>query len=456
MGSQFAVSTKLLVGASMTCLVIYFPLVYGQSFDPVINLSNVTHGADCQSIKVSGNNVFVAWSDHNIGGGDILFRKSADGGKNFGITQDLSASTDSSSCPKITVSDSNLYIVWNEGSDSGTYDVYFRKSSDAGENFGPIKNLSHNDGDSSGPNIAALGMRVYVVWNDDTLPPENFLTFFTRSPDTGTSFGPVKNLIKAPIEEAHDAQVAVSGHTVYVIWTGHGDHGDRNQVYMRISNDGGNNFGSTKNLSNDNFNSGRPSLKASGNNLYIVWQSDQQVGNGEILFRKSTNKGSTFGSPINISNNPSHSLDPIITNNGDTVYIVWIDGSDSNSDILFRRSINKGTNFDPLKNLSNNPGTSSEPFLTKDGNNVQVSWQDTFFGNDEILIRSSTDLGKNFNPTVDVSKSMSKSLLPKAAGANGIVYLTWIEQSPNSDDLLFTKSTTLSAQGKGDMVLPLS
>ena len=453
MDRQFSLCTKFLIGASMVSLAMSLPTVFGQSFEPSLNLTSVTHGANCQSIKVSGNNVYVAWSDHTIGAGDILFRRSVDGGANFGITQDLSASAGHAACPKIAVTGNNVYVVWNEASDSGTFDVFFRKSDNGGQTFSSVKNISHNSGDSSFPSIASLGMRVYVAWDDDTLPGD-FMTFFTRSRDSGTSFGGVKNLVNPPIEEALNAQVAVSGHTVYVVWTGNA--GDLNQVYMRVSTDGGNNFGSTKNLSNSKTDSGRASLKASGNNVYVAWQSEVQVGNEDIIFRKSTNKGSTFDSPANISNNPSRSLDPIITNSGNTVYIVWTDGPDPNSDILFRRSVNKGATFDPLKNLSNNLGRSFEPFLTKDGNNVQVSWQDTSFGNDEILIRSSTDLGKNFNPAVDVSNSMSKSVLPKAAGANGIVYLTWIEQTPNSDDLLFTKSTTLSAQGKGDIVLPLS
>jgi hypothetical protein len=77
--------------------------------------------------------------------------------------------------------------------------------------------------------------------------------------------------------------------------------------------------------------------------------------------------------------------------------------------------------------------------------------------NDEIFIRSNGDSGKNFHPTVDISNSMSKSLLPKAASSNGIIYESWIEQTPNSDDLLFTKSSSsLSAQGRGDIVIPLS
>lgn len=242
MGNQSAIWSTVLIGVSIMCLLAYFPPVYGQSFENVITLSDRNHGAACQGIKTSGNNIYVAWSD----GEDMVFRRSTDGGNNFGSITVLSTSPGSTSaCPMIALTGDNIFIVWNEANENGNFEVYFSKSSNAGANFSPVKNLSHNSGDSSFPNIASAGMRVYVVWDDDTLPGD-FMAFFTRSPDSGTSFGPVKNLVKPPINEALNARVAVSGHTVYVIWTGNA--GGLNQVYMRISNDGGNNFGSTKPL----------------------------------------------------------------------------------------------------------------------------------------------------------------------------------------------------------------
>ena len=84
----------------------------------------------------------------------------------------------------IALTGDNIFIVWNEANENGNFEVYFSKSSNAGANFSPVKNLSHNSGDSSFPNIASAGMRVYVVWDDDTLPGD-FMAFFTRSPDSG-------------------------------------------------------------------------------------------------------------------------------------------------------------------------------------------------------------------------------------------------------------------------------
>jgi hypothetical protein len=439
---------RLLVCVSLISSFLFLPIsittpVFGQSFGPVTNLSNTTHGAECQSIKVSNNNVYAAWADGNIGGGDILFRRSTDGGNTFSNVIDLSDMTaDQANCPRIAVSGNNVYVVWHEVSISGSFDVFFRKSSNGGLSFDSIKNLSHNKGDSSFPQIASAGNRVYVVWDDDT--PPDFMTFFTRSRDSGTSFGPVKNLVKPPIEEALNAVVAVSGHTVYVVWTGNA--GDLNQVYMRISTDGGNNFGSTRNISNDTSDSGRANLRASGNNVYVAWESDQS-GNREIFFKKSSNMGSTFSKSINISQNPSQSFEPLISSSGNTIYVVWTDeAGQSASDVLFKRSTNGGSSFTHVRNLSSNLASAKDPSLSKDGSNVQVAWEDTSNGNSEIFLKKSSNLGMDFNPRVDVSNSPGTSIMPKTASFNGIIYVTWIERVSDSEsDLLVVKSTDSTA-----------
>ena len=95
----------------------------------------------------------------------MVFRRSTDGGNNFGSITVLSTSPGSTSaCPMIALTGDNIFIVWNEVNENGNFEVYFSKSSNAGANFSPVKNLSHNSGDSSFPNIASAGMQVYVAW----------------------------------------------------------------------------------------------------------------------------------------------------------------------------------------------------------------------------------------------------------------------------------------------------
>lgn len=50
-------------------------------------------------------------------------------------------------------------------------------------------------------------------------------------------------------------------------------------------------------------------LSASGNNIHVVWQDDT-TGRSEILYRRSTDNGTTFGDTINLSNNAGTSAFP--------------------------------------------------------------------------------------------------------------------------------------------------
>lgn len=86
-------------------------------------------------------------------------------------------------------------------------------------------------------------------------------------------------------------------------------------MYKR-STDGGANFGSTENLSNNAGFSAAPAVAASGNNVYVVWHDDTP-GNFEILYKKSTEGGANFGATVNLSNNAggSSNADIAVANN---------------------------------------------------------------------------------------------------------------------------------------------
>jgi hypothetical protein len=62
------------------------------------------------------------------------------------------------------------------------------------------------------------------------------------------------------------------------------------------SNDNGAHFGSTINLSNDEHRSTTPQIAAVGNNVYIAWLNHDADDDHQILLKRSTNSGSSFGS----------------------------------------------------------------------------------------------------------------------------------------------------------------
>jgi hypothetical protein len=121
----------------------------------------------------------------------------------------------------------------------------------------------------------------------------------------------------------------------------------------------------------------------SGNNTYVVWYDDT-LGNFDVFFTRSTDGGSSFEPPINLSDNAGESFFPKITSTGNNVSIVWQDNTLGNVDVFLTRSIDNGANFSEPLRITNNNGTSEFPFITADLKDLYIVWEDDTSGNNEI------------------------------------------------------------------------
>ena len=113
-----------------------------------------------------------------------------------------------------------------------------------------------------------------------------------------------------------------------------------------------------------------PSGVVNASNAYVVW-NDNTLGNFEIFFRASQGLGT-----INVSNNTALSFNQQIAAIGNNVYVTWEDETPGNRDVFFAASTNNGTSFATPINLSNNTGKSQLPQIAAIGNNVYVTWSD--------------------------------------------------------------------------------
>ena len=215
-------------------------------------------------------------------------------------------------------------------------------------------NLSNNTGGSSNPQIAASGNNVYVTWHDDTPAGSNGDIFFASSNNNGVSFGTPINLSNNT-GNSSNPQIAISGNNVYVTWFD--DTPGNRDIFFAVSNNNGISFGTPINLSNNTGDSFGPQIAAIGNNVYVTWEDDTP-GNSDIFFAVSNNNGTSFGTPINLSNNTGGSFIPQIATSGNNVYVTWQDDTPGNDDIFV---ITNAQPFGIPINISNNPGTSQNP-----------------------------------------------------------------------------------------------
>lgn len=211
--------------------------------------------------------------------------------------------------------------------------------------------------------------------------------------------------------------------------------------------------GKIKNISNTGHYSSCPgiSVDAAGN-IYVVWEESQSL-NHEIYFTRSSDSGSHWDSPVNISNDAGEAGSPSVSSSGNgNVYVVWSYSAEPGSlwknDIHFIRSTDGGATWATRKILSYEKSARSPVITTDSKGNIYVVWSRWLYGweSRHIHFRSSFDKGETWGPEkviADQRVNLSPAVAADNPGDN--LYVTWVY----FDDAYYYWRT-------GDMLLSLS
>ena len=109
------------------------------------------------------------------------------------------------------------------------------------------------------------------------------------------------------------------------------------------------------------------------------------------------------------SGNTSHSTSsdlkkapPAIT--GDNVYVAWWTNKTGNDEVMFRSSTDIGKTFGDVINLSNSTDSNSTRVeIDSDADSVVVTWWETNQTDDTPVMRISNDNGKTFGPLLKLT-----------------------------------------------------
>lgn len=197
-------------------------------------------------------------------------------------------------------------------------------------------------------------------------------------------------------------------------------------------------FENATNLTNNPTDSVYGQVAAWNNNVYMLWQDSTPPGytNYDIFIKSSNDNGTTFGSPVNLSNNSGFSEHPQIAVYDNNIYAIWADDTSGNREVLFTMSEDNGASFEKIKNLSNNTSDSFNQEIAVFGDNVFVVWLDQGEGdNTNILLKASADGGATFGRTVNISSNAKEETFPKVAAYEGSVYIAWNMVPENPDEL---------------------
>jgi hypothetical protein len=349
-----------------------------------------------------GELVHIMWQDFITGNNDIFYKRA---GADFDpSTVNLSSNPASATSPKVAVSGDSVHVVWTD-STPGNPDIFYKRSTDRGGTFGAIINLSDNAGDSMESAIAVSGNNVHVVWQDNTTDPVGDI-FYRRSTDGGATFTELIKNLSNNVGSSLTPSIAVLGNSVHVAWEDN-TPGNPDILYRRSTNGGSTFPNIITNLSDSALGSFSPAIAAEGDNVHVVWTDTTPAPTGDILYRRSTDGGASFTEPIkNLSSNAGSSAAPAIAAIGNNVHVVWQDSTPPpmDRDILYRKSTNGGSTFpNIITNVSDNSGDSQLPAIAAIGVNIYVVWRDNtglVAGDFDIFYRPSTDSGVTFDPTV--------------------------------------------------------
>ena len=103
--------------------------------------------------------------DNRDGDNEIYFKRSTDGGVNWGAETRLTNNTGSSEYPSVAVSGSIIHVVWNDNRD-GDFEIYYNRSTYGGVSWEAETRLTNASELSVNPSITVSGSFVHVVWKD--------------------------------------------------------------------------------------------------------------------------------------------------------------------------------------------------------------------------------------------------------------------------------------------------
>src|SRR6266446_1609018 len=234
-----------------------------------------------------------------------------------------------------------------------------------------------------------------------------------------------------------------SAGNIFIAWED--DSSGNLDVFFSRSTDGGTTFSAPIDLSADAADSANPQVATdAAGNIFVVWENDTAGALG-ILFSRSIDGGLTFSAPVFLSMNMGGSVSPqMLVDLVGNINVVWEDDSVGTADISYSRSANSGISFSIPKSLSRNVGNSVDAQIAVDlGGNINVVWENNSPGNFDVFYSRSADNGTTFSIPKNLSNDLGHSRNPQiAVDSSGSVNVLWADNVPPNfnTDVFFVRS----------------
>ena len=228
------------------------------------------------------------------------------------------------------------------------------------------------------------------------------------------------------------------GDTLHAVWYDAQNNGSA--IFYKRSSDRGTTWGADTRISGIPGTADFPSLAQSGSTLHLVWR-DSRGGQYASYYKRSLDGGRTWGSDVSLG---YEHWWPSVAAVGPMVFVALNDNLDStNSEVFFRRSTDNGTSWEPAQRISNAVGRSEDPCISAEGSRVHIAWNEFRDGNCEVYTRRSSDQGVTWGLETRLTYAPNHSYSPDIVVSDSIVDVAWEDRRTGDYDIYRIRSTDL-------------
>lgn len=193
-------------------------------------------------------------------------------------------------------------------------------------------------------------------------------------------------------------------------------------------------------------------IALNGNTVHVVW-ADERDGNREIYYKRSTDKGLTWGPDNRFTNNPASSWRPSVSVNGTTVHLTWCDEMSGNFEIYYKRSTDDGINWTENTRLTFDSARSWAPSMAVSGLNIHIVWPESRDMNEEVYYKRSTDGGITWGADTRLTYDSNGTYYPSVAVSGNIVHVVWYDFRMGKRAVFYKRSTDNGTNWESDKQL---
>ena len=161
--------------------------------------------------------IHIVWYDYLAGNREIYYKASPDGGISWSAARRLTWTAGDSYSPVVaTDSIDGIHVVWEDNT-PGNREIYYKKSSDGGTTWDPVQRITWTSGESYDPAMAVDSSdAIHIVLADFT--SDGYEIYYKKSDDAGISWSAAQRITWTSGGSYSPAIALDSGNSLHVVW----------------------------------------------------------------------------------------------------------------------------------------------------------------------------------------------------------------------------------------------